>query len=266
MDFSFADQILPALSNPESWVALLTLTLLEIVLGIDNIVFISIVAGRLPEHQQARGRTIGLMLAMATRIALLLSIVWLMRLTRPLVHLVGYSLSGKDIILLVGGLFLIFKSVHEIHNKLEGEDEHHAQTRKHATFASVIIQIMLIDIIFSLDSVITAVGMAKDLWVMIAAVVIAVGFMMAFAGWVSAFIDRHPTLKILALSFLVLIGFNLIADALGHHVPKGYTYFAMAFAVVVEAINLKIRKGRSPDPVELRRNAPAAGESQSPEI
>jgi predicted tellurium resistance membrane protein TerC len=250
------EQFLASVGSPEAWVALLTLTLLEIVLGIDNIVFISIIAGRLPDEQQAKGRTVGLMLALVTRILLLLSIVWIMRLTRPLFEVMGYSLSGKDLILLGGGLFLLFKATHEIHNKLEGEEEHHDVKKKRATFGSVVFQIMIIDIVFSLDSVITAVGMTKYLWVMITAVVIAIGFMLAFAGWVANYIERHPTVKMLALSFLVLIGVNLIAEGLGHHIPRGYTYFAMAFSVGVEMLNLKIRRSKAEPPVHLKRNAP----------
>lgn len=248
------DHIITLLSNPESWIALLTLTLLEVVLGIDNIVFISILSSRLPKEQQANGRRIGLLAALISRVILLLSIVWIMRLTRPLFEIMDYSFSGKDLILLFGGLFLLFKATHEIHNKLEGEETHHT-TKKAASFASVIFQIMVIDIVFSLDSVITAVGMAKEVWVMIAAVVIAIGFMMVFATWVSDFIERHPTVKMLALSFLVLIGVNLIAESLGHHVPRGYTYFAMAFSVGVEILNLKMKKNGAP-PVHLRTNAP----------
>ncbi len=249
------DVIIQALSNPESWIALLSLTLLEIVLGIDNLVFISILAGRLPEEKRDKARVVGLLLAMIMRILLLLSIVWIMSLTKPWFSVMGHGISGKDLILLLGGMFLIAKATHEIHNKLEGEDEHHDKKPQHASFSSVISQIVVIDIVFSLDSVITAVGMAKQLWVMIAAVIIAIGFMLLFSKWVSDFVERHPTVKMLALSFLVLIGVNLIADGLGHHVPKGYTYFAMAFSMGVEMLNLKMKKGKQP-PVHLRRNAP----------
>lgn len=248
--------IIAAISSPEAWIALLTLTLLEVVLGIDNIVFISILAGRLPVEKRDKARVIGLLLAMGTRILLLLSIAWIMRLTKPLFEVLNHGISGKDIILLLGGLFLIAKATHEIHNKLEGEEEHHDAKRNNVSFGGVIGQIILIDIVFSLDSVITAVGMAKDLWVMIAAVVIAVLFMLAFSKVVSDFVDKHPTVKMLALAFLVLIGVNLIADGLGHHLPKGYTYFAMAFSIGVEMLNLKMRKGKKPPPVHLRRNAP----------
>ncbi len=248
------DQILQALSSPESWIALLTLTLLEVVLGIDNIVFISILAGRLPEEKRDKARVVGLLLAMVMRVLLLLSIVWIMGLTKPWFSVMGHGVSGKDLILLLGGLFLIAKATHEIHNKLEGEDEHEVK-KVHASFSSVIAQIVVIDLVFSLDSVITAVGMAKELWVMIAAVVIAIGFMLLFSKWVSDFVEKHPTVKMLALAFLILIGVNLIADGLGHHVPKGYTYFAMAFSIGVEMLNLKIRTKKQP-PVHLRRNAP----------
>lgn len=251
------DVLIQALSNPESWIALLTLTLLEIVLGIDNIVFISILAGRLPHEKRDKARVVGLLLAMVMRILLLLSIVWIMGLTKPWFSVMGHGVSGKDLILILGGLFLIAKATHEIHNKLEGEEEHQTKT-VHASFASVIGQIVVIDLVFSLDSVITAVGMAKDLWVMITAVVIAIGFMLLFSKWVSDFVERHPTVKMLALAFLVLIGVNLIADGLGHHVPKGYTYFAMAFSIGVEMLNLKMQKGK-PKPVQLRRNAPDEG-------
>jgi len=249
------DNIIAALSNPQAWVALLTLTLLEIVLGIDNIVFISILSGKLPKDQQPRARTVGLMLALITRILLLLSITWVMRLTNELFSLFGHGFSGKDLILIFGGLFLIGKATHEIHNKLEGE-EHSSDGKqvKARPFWGVIAQIIVIDIVFSLDSVITAVGMAKQLWVMITAVVISVGFMLAFAGTVSNFVDRHPTVKMLALAFLVLIGVNLIGDGFGHHIPKGYTYFAMAFSVLVEALNLRMKKKSAP--VHLRQNLP----------
>jgi predicted tellurium resistance membrane protein TerC len=240
---------------------LLTLTMLEIVLGIDNIVFISIIAGKLPPEQQAKGRFIGLMLAMVMRILLLLCIVWIMKLTRPLIEVMGYELSGKDLILLGGGLFLLFKATHEIHNKLEGEEEHHGTTPKRASFGSVIFQIIIVDLVFSLDSVITAVGMTKYLWVMITAVVISIAFMLAFATVVASYIEKHPTLKMLALSFLVLIAVNLIAEGLGHHIPRGYTYFAMAFSVGVEVLNLRLRKPKS-DPVHLR--GPASDTSALP--
>ena len=237
------------LTNPEAWIGLLTLTVLEIVLGIDNVIFISILAGKLPAEQQSKARTIGLALAMLTRIALLFSLSFIMRLTTPLFELFGHGVSGRDLILLAGGLFLIGKATHEIHSKLESE-EGHASARVAPTFTSVIIQILLLDIVFSLDSVITAVGMVDNIWVMVTAVVIAVGFMLVFAGPVSAFVERHPTVKMLALSFLLLIGTTLIADGLGFHIPKGYVYTAMAFSVFVEILNLKMRK-RKAKPVKL---------------
>jgi predicted tellurium resistance membrane protein TerC len=238
------------LTDPQAWIGLLTLTVLEIVLGIDNVIFISILAGKLPAEQQSRARTVGLALAMLTRILLLFSLSLIMRLTTPLFELFGHGFSGRDLILLVGGLFLIGKSTHEIHSKLEGE-EGHASARVAPTFTSVIIQILLLDIVFSLDSVITAVGMVSNLWVMVVAVVIAVGFMLVFAGPVSSFVERHPTVKMLALSFLLLIGTTLIADGLGFHIPKGYVYTAMAFSVFVEILNLKMRKRKAAKPVKL---------------
>jgi predicted tellurium resistance membrane protein TerC len=235
----------------QNWVALGTLTALEIVLGIDNIIFISILAGKLPHHQQNRARIIGLGLAMFTRIGLLFSLTWLMKLTSPLFTVLGNQLSGRDLILILGGLFLLGKSTLEIHEKLEGE-EGEASARVAASFTGVLIQIMFLDIIFSLDSIITAIGMARQLAIMVAAVVIAVGFMMLFSGAVSAFIERNPTIKILALSFLILIGVALIGDGLGMHIPKGYVYFAMAFSVGVEMLNIRIR-GRGKHPVKLHQ-------------
>jgi len=238
------------LASPEAWVALATLTVLEIVLGVDNVIFISILAGKLPKDQQAKARRVGLMLAMVMRILLLFSIAWIIRLTEPLFSVFGKAFSGRDLILLGGGLFLIAKATHEIHDKLEGE-EGHGSAKVAASFASVIIQIMLLDIVFSLDSVITAVGMADELAVMVAAVVIAVGVMMLSAGAISSFVDRHPTVKILALSFLILIGVSLTAEAFHQEIPKGYIYFAMAFSVFVEMINLRVRaKGK---PVHLHQ-------------
>ena len=239
------------LSDPQAWVALVTLTVLELVLGIDNIIFISILAGKLKPEERARARRLGLAAAMLTRIALLLSITWLAKLTTPLftISFLHHSVSGRDLVLGLGGLFLIAKSVHEIHDKLEGE-EGHISKRTPASFAGVIFQIMLLDVVFSLDSVITAVGMANDVPVMIIAVVLAVLFMLWFSGPVSAFVDKHPTIKMLALSFLILIGVNLVADGLGQHIPRGYTYFAMAFSVLVEMLNIRLRsKGK---PVHLR--------------
>jgi len=239
------------LTDPQIWIQLVTLTALEIVLGIDNVIFISILAGKLPQHQQARARMIGLALAMLTRIALLAAIRWMTKLTEPLFAIIGNDLSGRDLIFIVGGLFLLAKSTYEIHEKLEGAAGESSRQIRAASFASVIIQIILLDIVFSLDSVITAVGMANQIGVMIAAVVIAVGFMLLFAGFISNFVDRHPTLKILALSFLLLIGVTLIADGLGQHISKGYIYFAMAFSVFVEILNLRVRKHETP-PIKLR--------------
>lgn len=223
------------------WIALITLTALEIVLSIDNIIFITILAGKLPAQQRARARTVGLSLALIGRILLLLSIVWVMSLTQPLVTIRGFAVSERDIILILGGLFLIAKSVDEIHAKIEGKEEHHAAAKGRVTFGSVIGQILLLDIVFSLDSVITAVGMAKDVPVMIAAVVIAILIMLAASGPISDFVERHPTIKMLALAFLVLIGVNLLAEGFHQHIERGYTYFAMAFAVAVEMLNLRVR-------------------------
>jgi predicted tellurium resistance membrane protein TerC len=237
--------------DPQSLIALVTLTALEIVLGIDNIIFISILAGKLPLHQQKKARIIGLGLAMFTRIALLFSLTWMMKLTAPLFTVIGNQISGRDLILILGGLFLLGKSTLEIHDKLEGE-EVQASARAVASFGAILIQIMFLDIIFSLDSIITAIGMARHLTIMVTAVVIAVGFMMLFSGAVSAFIDRNPTIKILALSFLILIGVALIGDGLGMHIPKGYVYFAMAFSVGVEMLNIRIR-GRGKHPVKLHQ-------------
>ena len=225
--------------------ALVTLTVLEVVLGIDNVIFISILAGKLPAADRERARRVGLMGAMVMRILLLMSIAWIVRLTAPFFTVIGHPFSGRDLILATGGLFLIYKATHEIHDRLEGE-EGHVSARVAPTFAAVIGQIMLLDIVFSLDSVITAVGMADDLSIMIAAVVIAVGIMMFSAGSVSGFVERHPTVKVLALSFLLLIGFSLIADGFGVHIPKGYIYFAMGFSVFVEAINLRSKNKAKP--------------------
>lgn len=233
------------MSGAEGWIALLTLTVLEIVLGIDNIVFISILAGKLPVADRDRARKTGLFLAMFIRIALLFSITYVMRLTSPLVTLFSQEISGRDLILIGGGLFLIAKSTHEIHEKLEGE-EGQGSARAAATFAGVIVQILLLDIVFSLDSVITAVGMAEDLAVMVLAVVIAVGVMLVSAGTISEFVERHPTVKMLALSFLLLIGVSLIGEGLDQHIPKGYIYFAMAFSIFVEMINLRVRSKSAP--------------------
>ncbi len=230
-----------AFLTADGLIALVTLTLLEVVLGIDNVIFISILAGKLPRADQERARKIGLMGAMVMRILLLMSIAWIIRLTAPLFSIGSHPFSGRDLILAIGGLFLIFKSTREIHEKLEGE-EGHVTARVAPSLMAVIGQIMLLDIVFSLDSVITAVGMAEDLSVMIAAVVVAVGIMMVSAGRISRFVDAHPTVKVLALSFLILIGVSLIADGFGAHISKGYIYFAMGFSMFVEGINLRVSK------------------------
>lgn len=232
-------------SDPQAWIGLLTLTALEIVLGIDNIIFISILSSRLRQQQQKKARRLGLGLAMLMRIALLLSLSWMMRLTTPLFGLFGHEVSGRDLILIGGGLFLLAKATHEIHNKLEGTDEQKGG-RAAASFASVIIQIMLLDAVFSLDSVITAVGMINEISIMITAIVVAVIIMMIFSEPISGFVNRHPTVKMLALSFLLMIGLLLIADGLGQHIPKGYAYFAMGFSVFVEMLNLRARKKTDP--------------------
>ena len=245
------------LSDPNAWLALATLTALEIVLGVDNIIFISILCGRLPEHQRAKARNIGLMFAMLTRIGLLFTLTWLMSLTAPLFALFAHELSGRDLILISGGLFLLWKSVHEIHNSLEGPmdgNEGGVAVAATATFGAVIAQIAVIDIVFSLDSVITAVGMVDELSIMVVAIVIAVGVMLFAAGPIGAFVDRHPTIKMLALSFLILVGVALIGEGWEMHIPKGYIYFAMAFAVVVEMLNLRMRAKRAP--VELHKQLP----------
>lgn len=250
------------LSDPEAWISLLTLTVLEIVLGIDNIVFISILAGKLPQGQQKKARQLGLGLAMVTRVLLLLSISWIMTLTKPLFNMAEWisitnedwieklTISGRDLILIAGGLFLIYKSTAEIHDKLEG-DEHESAVKKTMSFWSTITQILVLDIVFSLDSVITAVGMADHIEIMITAVVIAVGVMLVSAGGISNFVNKHPTVKMLALSFLLLIGVSLIAEGFEQHIPKGYIYFAMAFSVLVEMLNLKM-KASAKKPVNLR--------------
>ena len=239
------------IANPEAWIALVTLTSLEIVLGIDNIIFISILVGRLPEHQRNKGRTIGLALAMIARILLLLSLTWVMSLTAPLFNFFSYEISGRDLILIIGGLFLLAKSTHEIHHSLEGEEGSKKVAVK-AGFASVLIQIAILDIVFSLDSVITAVGLAKQLEVMIIAIIIAVGVMMVSANALGQFVDQHPTIKMLALSFLILVGVSLIGEGLDLHIPKGYIYFAMAFSIVVELLNIKIRK-KAQSKIKLRK-------------
>ena len=247
------------LTDPEIWIALATLTFLEIVLGVDNIIFISILSGKLPPDQQPRARRLGLLAAMVMRVALLFSLAWIIRLTQPWFTILGQEISGRDLILILGGLFLLGKATYEIHDKLEG-DEGHASQKVPASFASVIIQIMLLDIVFSLDSVITAVGMADDLWVMIAAVVIAVGIMMISAEPISDFVHRHPTVKMLALSFLLLIGLSLLLEGFDHHIPKGYIYFAMGFSVFVEMINLRLRRVTAP--VQLHDRYTAEGEAK----
>ena len=237
------------ITDPQALIGLATLTILEIVLGIDNIIFISILAGKLPGHQQARARFLGLLLAMFMRIALLFSLSWIIRLTEPLFGVLGQEISRRDLVLLLGGLFLLAKSTHEIHERLEGE-EGEASARVAPSLRSVLIQIMLLDIVFSLDSVITAVGMVDELGVMVAAVIVAVAFMMLFARPISEFVERHPTVKMLALSFLLLIGVSLIAESFDQHIPKGYIYFAMAFSVLVEMLNLRAKKVKA---VHLRQ-------------
>lgn len=243
------------LSNPQIWISLLTLTLLEIVLGIDNIIFISILSGKLPHDQQAKARRLGLGLALFTRVLLLMSLAWVVKLDTPFLvkEVISFKLavSWKDLILLLGGLFLIYKSVHEIHAKLEGEDGEKS-SKVAPSFSGVIVEILLMDIIFSLDSVITAVGMVKDIGVMIAAVVLAMIVMLIFVNQISEFVNRHPTIKVLALSFLILIGTMLVAEAFHQHVNKGYLYFAMAFAAVVEGVNIRVRS-KSARRVELNQ-------------
>ena len=250
------------LTNPDIWIALFTLTALEIVLGIDNIVFISILAGKLPKGQQARARTLGLALAMFTRVGLLFSLSWIIRLTAPLFTVLGQEISGRDLILIGGGLFLIGKSTHEIHGKLEGE-EGERTSKAAAHFGSIIVQILLLDIVFSLDSVITAVGMVDQLAVMVAAVVIAIGVMLVASGPISAFVEQHPTVKMLALSFLLLIGVSLLAEGFDQHIPKGYIYFAMGFSVLVEALNLWAR-GRKTDSIHLHDQPVEPSREQTP--
>ncbi len=239
------------ITDPQVWMALVTLTALEIVLGIDNIIFISVLAGKLPAHQRERARVIGLAVAMVTRLLLLFSLTWMLRLTAPLFAVFAHEISGRDLILIVGGLFLLVKSTLEIHDKLEGSEGEVAGSAQ-VSFASVIVQIGLLDIVFSLDSVITAIGMANQVWVMATAIVIAVLVMMISSAPISRFIDRHPTIKMLALSFLLLIGVMLVAEGLDLHIPKGYIYFAMAFSIFVEMLNSKIRQRTAP-PVKLRQ-------------
>lgn len=235
--------LLSWVSSPEAWIAFATLVLLEIVLGIDNIVFISILAGKLPPAQQPRARTIGLLLAAVTRLLLLLSIAWIIRLTEPLFSVLGQEISGRDLVLIAGGLFLLYKATREIHEKLEGQD-HGGVVRAAPTFAAVIAQILVVDMVFSLDSIITAVGMVDEIGVMVAAVLVTVAVMLVAAGPISNFVNAHPTVKMLALSFLLLIGMTLVAEGLDFHVPKGYIYFSMGFAVLVELLNIRTRKGK----------------------
>lgn len=244
------------LADPQAWLALATLAALEIVLGVDNIIFISILCGRLPEHQRAKARNIGLIFAMLSRIALLFTLSWLMTLTAPLFEIMGKEISGRDLILIGGGLFLLWKSVHEIHNSLEFSPDGHASAAvaATATFGAVIAQIAVIDIVFSLDSVITAVGMVDQLSIMVIAIILSVGVMLFAAGPIGKFVDTHPTIKMLALSFLTLVGVALIAEGWGLHIPKGYIYFAMAFSVAVEMLNLRMRTKRKP--VELHKHLP----------
>jgi predicted tellurium resistance membrane protein TerC len=250
------------LTDPNAWIALLTLTVLEIVLGIDNIVFISVLAGRLPKEEQARARQVGLAAALFMRIGLLLTISWVIGLTQPLFNLLGFEFSGRDVILIGGGVFLLAKATTEIHHSLEGGEEERGAEVRVTSFASVIIQIALLDIVFSLDSVITAVGMADDIPVMIAAIVIAIVVMLIASGPLSRFVDEHPTVKMLALSFLLLIGMSLVAEGFDVHIPKGYIYFAMGFSVFVEVLNLRLRRRHSP-PLHLRPHPEEQGPAPS---
>ncbi|MBA2352956.1 MAG: TerC family protein [Burkholderiales bacterium] len=243
------------LSDPAVWISLATLTTLEIVLGVDNLVFIAILANRLPEAQRARARQMGLGVALATRLLLLFTLTWVIGLTEPIFSVMGRGISWRDVILIAGGLFLLAKSTHEIHGSLEGDEAEHDATRATAGFAAVVLQIGIIDIVFSLDSVITAVGMVDELWIMITAVVLAMVIMLVASAPLAEFVERHPTVKMLALSFLLLIGMSLIADGLGFHIPKGYLYGAMAFSVLVEVLNLLARR-KSKSPVKLRTPTP----------
>jgi predicted tellurium resistance membrane protein TerC len=240
------------IANPDAWIGLLTLTALEIVLGIDNLVFISILASKLPENQQARARQVGLSLALVTRILLLLTISWIIGLTAPLFSVMGQEISGRDLILIAGGIFLLYKATREIHERLEGETGH-ASAKVAPSFSAVIIQILLLDVVFSLDSVITAVGMVDEIMVMVLAVTIAIGIMLVSAGGISDFVNRHPTVKMLALSFLLLIGFTILLEGFEFHVPKGYIYFAMGFSVFVEMLNLRAKQRNARQPVELHQ-------------
>ena len=242
------------IADPNAWIALATLVALEIVLGIDNIIFISILCGRLPPEQRNRARVLGLSLALVMRILLLLSIAWIMKLTEPLFTVLGNAISGRDLILIVGGLFLLWKSVHEIHNSLEGEEEAGVQAGAGAAFGAILVQIALIDLVFSLDSVITAVGLVEEVSIMIIAVLFSVVVMMFGARPIGEFVDRHPTIKMLALSFLVLVGLVLVAEGFDTHIPKGYVYFAMAFSVGVEMLNLRARGARQASALRLRKS------------
>lgn len=246
-------EVLSLLLSPEAWIALFTLTALELVLGIDNIIFISILVDRLPRSSQEKARRIGLFFAMFMRIGLLLLLTWMVGATDPLFSVMGQPFSPRDIILFLGGLFLLWKSTQEIHQLLEGEEDGHASASRKASFAGIILQIIVIDLVFSLDSIITAVGMARDVAVMIAAVVASVGLMMLFARGIGQFVSAHPSIKMLALSFLLVVGMALAAEGLGHHVPKGYIYFAMAFSLAVEMLNLRMRKNRA-KPVQLHES------------
>ena len=252
------------LSDPSIWIAFATLTVLELVLGIDNIVFISILAGKLPPEQQSKARYIGLGLALIMRVILLFSLTWVIGLTAPIFTVYGQEISGRDLVLLIGGLFLIGKSTHEIHGSLEG-DEGHKSAKVYASFAGVLVQIAILDIVFSLDSVITAVGMVDRIEIMIAAVVVSILFMMLFAAPIGAFVQKHQTVKMLALSFLLLIGVTLIAEGFDQHIPKGYIYFAMAFSVLVEILNLRLRKSKD-KPVNLRDAYTDDGETKDVEV
>jgi predicted tellurium resistance membrane protein TerC len=257
--------MLELLTQPETWIALATLSAMEIVLGIDNVVFLTILAGRLPAAEQPRARKLGLAFALLTRLGLLFAISWVMGLTRPLFEVVGHEISGRDLILLGGGLFLIAKATFEIHDKLEVEHEREAAAPKgKGAFWGVIAQIAVLDLVFSLDSVITAVGMAQHLPVMVAAMVLAVGVMLVFANGIGNFVERHPTMKMLALSFLILIGVMLVAESFGKHVEKGYVYFAMAFSLSVELLNLRVRKARSPVALHHRFEREAHGTDEAP--
>jgi predicted tellurium resistance membrane protein TerC len=251
------------LTDPEAWISLLTLTLMEIVLGIDNIIFISILTHKLPKQQQPMARRLGLTLALGTRLALLVAISWMMQLTAPLLSVMSREVSGRDLILLLGGLFLIGKSTHEIYEKLEAEKEEQTAPGEGNRFVWVLVQIMLLDIVFSLDSVITAVGMVDHISIMVVAMVVAVGVMLVSANGISEFVNRHPSMKILALAFLLLIGVMLVAEGLGQHIGKGYIYFAMAFSLLVELLNMRLRKKHRPVPLNRRFEAPTSARSTS---